>query len=166
MNVNEVGLLHSQHLAKLFPRLDHQMLQQMLVCLEFCIPVDPSALKIKVKNPTESEDANGWLFFPALILANPPHPVSEGLPQQSASYLCWQLKTSKKHSISAHVLQTIPLHLAAHFVVKQRDEDSSQQHCCSIWWNGIAWQSKRGVDITVQITNNTRLFHLYPACTT
>ena len=102
----------------------------------------------------QSEEASGWLFFPALISTKPPQLCLEGPAQQSGKYLCWQLRTSKKQSISARVLQTILLRLAAHFVVQQRNEEGVRQHCCSIWWNGIAWQSKRGVDIAVHITNN------------
>ena len=103
---NEFGLIHSDHLATLFPDQDVEFVQQLLVYLEFCIPVDPTALKVEVEKLTQSENTNGWLFFPALISANPLLPNSEDMPQQSAHNLCWQLKTSKNHSISAHSLQT------------------------------------------------------------
>ena len=155
---NEFGLIHSDQLATLFPDQDVEFVQQLLFCLEFCIPVDPTALKVEVEKLTQSENTNGWLFFPALISANPLLPTSEDMPQQSAHYLSWQLKTSKKHSISAHVLQTILLRLAAHFVVKQCDEEGAQQHCCSIWWNGIAWRSNCAIDVTVHITITTEWF--------
>ena len=152
---NEVGLVHHQRIASLFQDLDVEFIQQLLVGLEFCIPVDPSVLKVEVSKLTQSQDTSGWLFFPALIPVKPLLPSSgENLPQQSARSFCWQLGTSKKHSISARVLQTILLRLAAHFVVKQHDKEGVQQHCCSIWCNGIMWQSRKGVDITVQITNN------------
>ena len=151
--VNVFGLLHCQQLAKLFPDLDLEMVQQLLISLEFCIPVDPSVLKVDLSKLTQSEDASRWLFFPALISAKPPPLTPEGLSQQSVHYLCWQLRTSKKHSISARVLQTILLCLAAHFVVKHHLSECVQ-HCCSVWWNGITWQSKKGIDITVRITNN------------
>ena len=152
--VNEFGLLHRHHLAKLFPHLDLEMVQQLLISLEFCLPVDPSILKVDLSKLTQSEEASGWLFFPALISAKHPKPTSEGIPQQSVHYLCWQLRTAKKHSISARLLQTILLRLAAHFVVKHYLAGGVQQHCCSIWRNGIAWKSKKGVDVTVHITNN------------
>ena len=151
--VNVFGLLHRQQLANLFPDLDLEMVQQLLNSLEFCIPVDPSVLKVDLSKLTQSEDASGWLFFPALISAKPPPLTPEGLSQQSVHYLCWQLRTSKKHSISARVLQTILLCLAAHFVVKHHLSEGVQ-HCCSVWWNGIKWQSKKGIDIMVHITNN------------
>ena len=152
--INEFGLLHCCHLASLFPGLDVELVQQLLVSLEFCIPVDPSVLKVEMRKLTQSDESSGWLFFPALITAKPPPPISEYPIQQSGNYLCWQLRTLIKHSISACVLQTILLRLAAHFVVQQHNEEGVLQHCGSIGWNGIAWQSKQGVDIAVHITNN------------
>ena len=151
---NELGLIHCRHLAKLFPHLDLEMVQQLLISLEFCLPVDPSILKVDLSKLTQSEEASGWLFFPALISAKHPQPTSECVPQQSDHYLGWQLRTVQKHSISARLLQTILLRLAAHFVVKHHLAGGVQQHCCSIWRNGIAWKSKEGVDVTVHITNN------------
>ena len=151
---NEFGLLHCHHLAKLFPHLDLEMVQQLLISLEFCLSVDPSILKVDLSELTQSEEANGWLFFPALISAKPPQPTSEYLPQQSERYLCWQLSTSTQHSVSARLLQTILLRLAAHFVVKQRGKAGLLQQYCSVWWNGITWQSTDGVDVTVHIINN------------
>ena len=152
--VNEYGLLHSQTLARLCPDLDLEMVQQLLVSLEFCIPVDPSHLKAEVIQVVEAEEASRWLFIPALISANPPKPTSESLPQQSTHNLCWQLRASKKHCISSHVLQSIILHLAPHFVEKQCQKEGVQrQKHCSIWKNGIAWQPTVGVDIAVHVDN-------------
>ena len=149
--VNEFGLLHCQQLARLFPDLDLEMVQQLLISLEFCTPVDPSLLKVEVIQVTESEEASRCLFFPALISANPPQPTSENRPQQSIHCLCWQLRTFKKHSISAHVLQSIILHLAPLSVEKEDQKEGAQQRHCSIWRNGIAWQPTVGTDVTVHI---------------
>ena len=152
--VNEYGLLHSQHLARLCPDLDLEMVQQLLISLELCILVDTSLLKVETIQLAETEEANQWLFVPALISAKPPQPTSEGLPQQSTHSLCWQLRASEKHCISSHVLQSIILHLAPHFVEKQvQKEGVQQQKHCSIWKNGIAWQPTVGVDIAVHVDN-------------
>ena len=152
--INEFGLLHCCHLVTLFPDFDLAMVQQLLISLEFCIAVDPSILKADLSKLTQSEETSGWLFFPALISAKHPQLTTQDCPEQSVCSLCWQLRTSKKHFISARLLQTILLRLAAHFVVKQRNEDGIQQHYCSIWWNGITWMSTVGVDVTVHIMNN------------
>ena len=159
--VDEFGLLHCQHLAELFPYLDLEMVQQLLISLEFCIPVDPAVLKVEVGRLTQSEETSGWLFFPALISAKPPKPNLNSLPQTAAHRLCWQLRTSEKHSISARVLQTILLRLAARFV-EQRSKGSTQQYYGNIWSKGIAWQSTVGVDVTVHITD--RVIQVIGAC--
>ena len=151
--INEFGLLPCQYLAELFPDMHQEKIEQLLISLKFCIPVDPSLLKMERMQLSETEEASRWLFIPALISANPPQPTSEGLPQQRIHSLCWQLKASKKHFISAHVLQSILLHLAPHFIEKQDQKMVvQQQRHCRIWRNGIAWQPIVGMDITVQIS--------------
>ena len=152
-DVNKFGLIHCDCLSKLFPDLDLAMVQQLLISLEFCIPVDPSALKVDLSKLTQKEETGECLFFPALISTKPLQ-VNSGVPDLSVRSLCWQLRTSKKHSISARILQTILLRLAAQFVVKQHDEEGVQQHCCTIWWNGIAWHSTGGVHVAVHIMHN------------
>ena len=44
--VNEFGFLHCRHLAELFPHMDLALIEQLLISLEFCIPVDPSILNM------------------------------------------------------------------------------------------------------------------------
>ena len=151
--VNKFGLIHCDCLSKLFPDFDLAMVQQLLISLEFCILVDPSVLKVDLSKLTQKEETSECLFFPALISAKPLQ-VSSDVPDLSVRSLCWQLRTSKKHSISARILQTILLRLAAQFVVKQRDEEGVQQHCCTVWWNGIAWHSTGGVHVVVHIMHN------------
>ena len=151
--INEFGLLPCQYLVELFPDMHQEKIEQLLISLKFCIPVDPSLLKMERMQLSETEEASRWLFIPALISVNPPQPTSEGLPQQRIHSLCWQLKASKKHFISAHVLQSILLHLAPHFIEKQDQKMVlQQQRHCRIWRNGIAWQPIVGVDITVHIS--------------
>ena len=152
--INRFGLLHCQELARLFPQMCLEMVQQLLISLEFCTPIDLTVLSEDVKKLTTSAEDNGWLFFPAFVSAEPPKVLSEGCSQQSVSSLWWQLRACEKHFIFARVFQTILLHLAAHIVVRHDSADGVQEHCCRFWQNGIAWQSKEGVDITVHITNS------------
>ena len=81
--VNEFGLLHCRHLDTLFPDLDLQMVQQLLISLEFCISVDPSVLKVDLIKLTQSTETSGWLFFPALISAKHPQLPLGSCPEQS-----------------------------------------------------------------------------------
>ena len=152
--MNKFGLLHCQELAELLPKLAPEMIQQLLISLEFCTPVDLTARD--VKSLTGSEEDNGWLFFPALVSAEPPKVKSDGYSQRSIPSLWWQLRTSARQFFFARFLQTILLHVAANFVVKH--DIAEQMHCCRFWRNGISWQSNVGVDVTVHITK--RVLHV------
>ena len=149
--MNKFGLLHRQELARLFPQMSLEMIQQLLIGLEFCTPVDLTVLSEDVKKLTTSEEDSGWLFFPAFVSAVPPKAASGGHSQQSICSLWWQLRTCDRHFFFARVLQTILLHVAANFVVKH-DHGDCQPQSCSFWWNGLTWQSKEGINVTVHIT--------------
>ena len=152
--VNQFGLLHFTHLSELFPELDPKMIQEVLITLEFCIRVDPLNLKEEVLTLTEQDKGEGWLYFPALVTVKacevfPPDP-------QCLHWACWQLKTDDNHIILAHLLQGILLHLAAtHVFIEKELPRSVRMHCCSVWVNGLSWESTKGVDMTVQISDSS-----------
>ena len=152
--VNQFGLLHCTHLSELFPKLDPKMIQEVLITLEFCIRVDPLILREEVLSLTEEDEVGGWLYFPALVSAKAPEVFTPD--PQCLHWACWQLKTDDKHIILAHLLQGIILGIAATHVFIVKDLPSSvRKHCCSVWRNGISWGSTTGVDIVVQICNNS-----------
>ena len=153
--VNDFGLLHCSQLAELFPKLDHTLIQDILISLEFCIEVDPLLLKEELSQLTIDEGGEGWLYFPALVLAQPYKVFPEDPDPDKFQWMCWQLRTAGKHFISAHLLQTIILRLAANHVYMHKLSPTVKQHCCSVWVNGISWSSTKGVDVAVQISNNS-----------
>ena len=155
VEVNQFGLLHCTHLSRWFPMLDPKMVQEVLITLEFCIRVDPLLIKEELMlSLTEHDEGEGWLYFPALVSAKThqvftPH-------QQCLHWACWELKTDVNHSISAHLLQSILLDLAAtHVFIEEELPCSVRKHCCSVWVNGLSWGSTTGVDVVVQISNSS-----------
>ena len=153
--VNEFGLLHCSQLAELFPKLDQTLIQDILISLEFCIKVDPLLLKEELSRLTVDKGRDGWLYFPALVLAPPCEVFPEDPDPDKFQWMCWQLRTAEKHFISPHLLQAIILHLAANHVYIHKLSPTVKQHCCSVWVNGISWSSTKGVDVAVQISNNS-----------
>ena len=145
--VNKFGLFNCQKLSVLFPSLDQGMVRDVLTSLEFCIDVDLSILAEEVTQLTESTDEDpDHLFFPALVSSQPPKVFPHS--QQGCHVLSWQLVVVRRPFISPRLLQTIILRLAARHVFHHK-------HYCSVWWNGIFWQSTKDVDVAVQISNST-----------
>ena len=151
--VNQFGLLHCNQLTELFPKLDSAMIQEVLVSLEFCIQVDSSLLREELLTLTAKDEGEGWLYFPALVSAQPPEIFPEVPDPHHLQWVCWQLRTTEKHFISAHLLQTIILRLAANHVFTHELSPSVREHCCSVWVNGLSWMSTKDVDIAVQISD-------------
>ena len=154
-NVNQFGLLHCSQLAELFPKLDPTMIQEVLISLEFCIQVDPSLMREELVKLIAKDKGEGWLYFPALVSAQPPEVFPEDPDPHLLQWVCWQLRTTEKHFISAHLLQTIILSLAANHVFTHELSPSVREHCCSVWVNGLSWMSTKGVDVAVQISDSS-----------
>ena len=152
--VNQFGLFHCSQLTELFPKLDPAMIQAVLVSLEFCIQVDSSLLREELLNLTAKDEEDGWLYFPALVSAQPPEIFPEIPDSHHLQWACWQLRVAEKHFMSAHLLQTIILRLAANHVFTHELSSSVREHCCSVWVNGLSWVSE-DVDVAVQISDSS-----------
>ena len=152
--VNQFGLLHCSQLAELFPKLDPAMIQEVLINLDFCIQVDSRMLQDDLVKLTAGTEGEGWLYFPALVSAKSPELFPKNADSQHLQWVCWQLRTEEKHLISAHLLQSIILCLAANHVFTHK-LSCLRKHCCSVWTNGLSWMSITGVDVAVQISNSS-----------
>ena len=152
--VNQFGLLHCSQLTELFPELDQELIQSVLISLEFCIEVDPQFLKEELLQLTTDEQEEGWLYFPALVSAQPCKVFPEDPDPNQFQWMCWRLRTIKKHFISIHLLQTIILRLAANHVFTHELSPSVRERCCSVWVNGLSWSSIMGVDVAIQISDS------------
>ena len=151
--VNKFGLLNCQKLSVLFPTLDQGMIRDVLTSLEFCIDVDLSILAEEVAQLTENTDKDhNHLFFPALVSSQPPKVFPHS--QQGCHVLSWQLVVFRRPFISPRLLQTIILRLAAHRVSHRSQDSDIREHYCSVWCNGIFWQSNEDVDVAVHISNS------------
>ena len=148
---NKFGLLHCSQLTELFPKLDLALIQEVLTNLEFCIKIDPVLLHKELAKLTNDRGREGWLYFPALVSAQPCKVFPENPDPDQFQWMCWQLRTAEKHFIGIHILQTIILRLAANHVFTR---NTVRQHCCSVWVNGLSWSSIMGVDVAVQISDS------------
>ena len=156
--VDEFGLLSCHDLPNLFPMFESEMIHSVLISLKFCIEVDSSFLRRDTPDQiAESAYSSTCLFFPALVSAKPSDVFSStGDSEVLNNAICWHLQTDAKHFISPRLLQTIILQVAARHIVRRNPKhQKTMDHCYSTWYNGIFWHSRQGVDVAVQITDNT-----------
>ena len=153
--VNQFGLLHCSQLPELFPKFDPTMIQEVLTSLEFCIQIDSLFIREDLLKLIAEYEGNSWLYFPALVSAQPVEVFPSVSDPHQIQWMCWQWRTAEKHLISAHLLQTIILHLAANHVFTHKIFPSVREHCCCVWVNGLSWRSIKGVDIAVEINDSS-----------
>ena len=152
---NQFGLLHCSQLTELFPKLDQELIQSVLISLEFCFQINPLLLEEELLQLTIDEREEGWLYFPALVSTQPCKVFPKDPDPDQVQWMCWQLRTEKKHFFSPHLLQTIILRLATKYVFIQEPSPSVREHSCNVWKNGLSWSSTKGVNESVQISDSS-----------
>ena len=157
---NKLGLVHVDQITKVLPEFEQDLIVSLLTSMDFCHEVDPLLFQSGILPPNKEE---GWLFFPSLVTAKPTTYFPQVDSSSEHKYLCWQVNTLRTKFFSPRLLQTILLHLTTHQTVFKRDKPSRseevslqvKEHCCILWWNGITWQTTSGVDVVVQLFDNT-----------
>ena len=157
---SNTGIVPIATLEDLFPQHSSEMLVGCLESMEFCHPVDSSALlgtNLESNKATLSSPPLGvsHLFFPSLIKKHRPG----DLPSPRFG-LC--LGCSDPHQFfSNRFLHVLLLRLAFTFPLASDHFPPSSSLCglerrCQVWRNGIIWNSVSGVSTIVEIVDRNR----------
>ena len=157
---SNTGIVPIGTLEELFPQYSSEMLVGCLENMEFCHPVDPSALQgtnIESNKATSLSPPFGasHLFFPSLVKEHRP----DDLPSPRFG---WCLGCSNPHQFfSNRFLHILLLRLAFTFpLASEHITGSSTLHGlerrCQVWRNGISWKSVSGVSTIVEIVDRNR----------
>ena len=155
---SNTGIVPITILEELFPQYSSEMLVGCLESLEFCHPVDPSALQdtnLKATSSSPPSEAN-HLFFPSLVKENRPDDLF-------SPKFGWCLGCSDPHQFfSNRFLHVLLLRLAFTFSLASRKRSLSPslhglERQCKVWQNGISWKSSvSGVSTIVEIVDLNR----------
>ena len=154
---SNTGIVSMTTLQELFPQHSLEMLVGYLENMEFCHPIDPSALqdtnlKSTIEGPCSVAD---YLFFPGLIKENQP----DNLPLPRFGW-CLGCSTPSQY-FTTRFLHVLLLRLAFTFPLASEHLPPSSSlsglnRKCLVWRNGIFWKSVSGVSTTVEIVDCNR----------
>ena len=153
---SNTGIVPITTLEDLFPQYSSKMLVGCLESMEFCHPVDPSALQDTNLKPTlpfllEAK----YLFFPSLIKEHRPGDLI--YPRFG-----WCLGCSEPHQFfSNRFLHVLLLRLAFTFSLASKTRSLTPslrglERQCEVWQNGICWKNVSGVSTIVEIVDLNR----------
>ena len=154
---SNTGIVKIATLEELFPQYSSEMLVGCLESMEFCHPVDLSALQATNLKATSSFPLSGsnHLFFPSLVIEHQP----DDLPFPRFG---WCLGCSDPHQFySNRFLHVLLLRLAFTFSLacKKRSLSPSLrglERQCKVWQYGICWTNDSGVSTIVEIVDLNR----------
>ena len=151
---SNTGIVPISTLEELFPQYCSEMLVGCLESMEFCHPVEPSALQGTNLEPNKVTSSSApYLFFPSLVKKHQPGDLL------FSPKFGWCLDSH--HYFSNRFLHVLLLRLAFTFPLASKHlPPSSSLHGierqCKVWQNGIIWKSGSGVSTIVEIVDRNR----------
>ena len=175
---NQFGLVQADELKLAFSGglLDPDMVQKLLMSMEFCHPVDSTLMAdetITLALETSRavfQDQRGfrsdstvakveWLFFPSLVQADTGALTMStecDVPSEGCHWVSWELTTVKAHFFTPRLQQAVFIRLTCSYVQKQISSHSSvKKHSCTVSKNAMSWSTIHGIDICVQIIHKS-----------
>ena len=154
---SNTGIVPIATLEELFPQYSSEMLVSCLESMEFCHPVDLSALQATNLKATLLSPPSGanHLFFPSLVKEHRPG----NLPSPRFG---WCLGCSDLHQFfSNRFLHVLLLRLAFTIPLASKKRSLSLslhglERQCEVWQNGICWTNDSGVSTIVEIVDLNR----------
>ena len=155
---SNTGIVPIATLEELFPQYSSEMLVGCLENMEFCHPVDLSALQatnLKASAVSPPPGARHDLFFPNLVKEHRPG----DLPSPRFG---WCLGCSDPYQFfSSRFLHVLLLRIAFTFPLGSKSRYlppslHGLERQCKVWKNGICWKSVSGESIIVEIVDLNR----------
>ena len=163
---SNTGVIRVSSLRQLFPMYDPEMLVELLVSLEFCLPINLPGIETNLQATSSNEgETDQLIFFPALSNAVRPESfdieIQKLSTQQLVSGWCLGCKDHKYQYFTARFLYTLIFHLSCKF--PSLCENLSTTHSlhglerkCIVWINGISWNNEDGIRTVVEVIQQNR----------
>ena len=169
---NSTGVVPLSNIRRLFPHHDPQMLIGFMMHLELCHEISTSEANLISKEnlcpPSDgTHGSESFYFFPALMKVE----LSNKDFFREANYYkygwCLQ-RVGIYQCLTSRFLHTLLLRLAFTFALQCKQNVGSIviQRKCNIWKNGIHWVGNNGVEVVIEVVEQSTAVVVVLGCST
>ena len=170
---NSTGIVPFSKVREVFPKRDPDLVVAFLRHLEFCQEISESEVSLIATRHFRCScgPVERFFFFPALVSEE--RPSEAGAAIETPSYRCgWILQCSLPHQfLTPQFLHVLLIRLAFSFAMSPGNTHEVQtspvlERRCCVWKNGICWLNRKGVETTVEVTEQSTVVSLTVSCLT
>ena len=170
---NSTGIVPFSKVREVFPKRDPDLVVAFLRHLEFCQEISESEVSLITTRHFRCScgPVERFFFFPALVSEERPSEASAAI--ETPSYRCgWILQCSQPHQfLTPQFLHVLLIRLAFSFAMSPDNTHEVQtspvlERRCCVWKNGICWLNRKGVETTVEVTEQNTVVSLTISCLT
>ena len=154
------GVVTLSKLSEMFSEYNSVVISGLLTYLEFCNEIADEAVLHLLQLKTES-CSDRYFFFPGLVsIEKPKWAWKDSKP--SFNKCGWILHTTEPNSFfTPRLIQVLLLRLALAYPLSSKSKITGLPslmvaQACSVWKNGLFWQTKMGLDCLIEVTDNSQ----------
>ena len=168
---SNTGVMPSSRLSGVFPDLNLDMVMKFLVHSELAQKIeDVETLRLIGENkeaaaidPSKTDE---YYFFPGLVSVEKPPNVWDQSSKDFGYQCGWYLQCKPEQLLTNRFLHVLLLRLVFSFAAASDSENDtpSLNRRCSLWKNGIKWSNRDGVEVLVEVTEQSTVVLLLIRC--
>ena len=160
------GVVPLTQIKEVFSRHDEKMIVDFMCHFEFCHEIGSREVELIA----DKDVSQSFYFFPALVKVD--RPEEKVFFNEDSIYKCgWYLScnSSEADHLSSRFLHVLLLHLAFSFALAPdlHKVDAScpvLQRKCNVWKNGIHWINREGVEVVVEVVEQSTAVVVMVGC--
>ena len=159
---SNTGIIRFSSFRELFSKYDPEMLVELLVSIEFCLPVNLSGIDTNLQATVATDnEIDQFLFFPSLLNTERPQDLVIEQSDLVAFGWCLGSKDYEYRYFSVRFLHVLILRLAYTFPLPRESISKNYllhgvEQKCTVWKNGIAWNNEDGIRTVAEVIQQNR----------
>ena len=154
------GVVTLTKLSEMFCKYDSVMLSGFLTYLEFCNEISDEDV-LQLLQPETESCSDRYFFFPGLVSIDKPEYIWSD-SKVSFNKCGWILHTTESNSFfTPRFIQVLLLRLAFSYPLSSKNRTTGLPSItitrqCSVWKNGLFWQTELGLDCLIEVTEHSQ----------